>query len=80
MAGQFDEKAIFDVARQIDSGDARIAYLKQVCGDDEQLRQKNLSVFKAWVGEDAWTLKRWKTRGGVPGVTKEEIARMKLKY
>jgi hypothetical protein len=45
-----------------------------------RVRQKNLNVFKAWVGEDAWMLKRWKARGDVPGATKEEIARLKLKY
>ena len=37
MTSQFDEKAIFDVARQIDAEAARIDYLKQVCGDDQKL-------------------------------------------
>ena len=32
-----DEEAIFKVAREIKSPDARAAYLEQVCGDDQQL-------------------------------------------
>ena len=31
---QIDEEAIFDVARRIDSREARADYLKQVCGND----------------------------------------------
>jgi hypothetical protein len=49
-------------------------------GADENERQKNLKMFKAWVGEDAWTLKRFQARGEVPGISKEELAKMKLKY
>ncbi len=37
MDEQFNEKEIFDVARRIDSADARIAYLTQVCGDNHSL-------------------------------------------
>jgi len=37
MTSQFDEKAIFDVARQIDFEAARIDYLRQVCGDNQRL-------------------------------------------
>ena len=49
-------------------------------GDDDEERQKNLKIFKAWVGEDAWILKRWNAKGDVPGATKEEISKMKLEY
>jgi len=49
-------------------------------GSSEEERQKNLKLFKAWVGEDAWVLNRWKARGDVPGVTKEQVSKMKLKY
>lgn len=28
-------------------------------GVDEAERQRNLTLFKAWVGNDAWSLKRW---------------------
>ena len=37
MTGQPDEKAVFDVARQIAPGTARLAYLQQICGDDREL-------------------------------------------
>ena len=72
------------VMRRLDDGkstkDGEPGNMYEHLGDDDQERRKNLKVFKAWVGEDAWTLKRWKTRGDVPGATKEEITRMKLKY
>jgi hypothetical protein len=72
------------IMRRLDDGkstkDGKAGNMYEHLGDDDQERQKNLNVFKAWVGEDAWTLKRWKERGDVPGATKEEIARMKLKY
>jgi len=49
-------------------------------GADENERQKNLRLFKARVGEDASSLKRWQARGDVPGVTKEELEKMTLKH
>ena len=49
-------------------------------GDTDEERQKNLGVFKAWVGEGAWNLKRWTARGSVPAITKEELDRIKVKY
>jgi len=49
-------------------------------GSSDEERQKNLNLFKSWVGEDAWVLNRWKARGEVPGVTKEQVSKMKLKY
>lgn len=41
-------------------------------GATEEERQKNLSLFKAWVGN--WNLKKW------PEVTKEELNGIKVKY
>src|SRR3954451_6357287 len=35
-----DEKAIFNVARQIGSPDARAEYLRQACGADSGLRER----------------------------------------
>jgi hypothetical protein len=49
-------------------------------GKNEEERQKNLAVLKAWVGEGGWTLKRWEARGNVPGITKEELAKIRVKY
>lgn len=44
---QLDEKAIFDVARQIESPEALSAYLKQVCSDDHALRQRIENMVRA---------------------------------
>lgn len=41
-------------------------------GATEDERQKNLGLFKAWVGN--WSLKRW------PDMTKEELNGIKAKY
>ncbi|MRR36663.1 cytochrome C, partial [bacterium] len=41
-------------------------------GTTEEERQKNLALFKAWVGN--WNLKKW------PEVTKEELDGVKVKY
>lgn len=49
-------------------------------GDDESDRQQNLKLMKAWVGESAWKLKRWKNSGDKPGITKEELELLKVKY
>ena len=72
------------IMRRLDDGkstkDGKPGNMFEHLGDDVKEREKNLSIFKAWVGEEAWTLKRWSARDDVPGVTKEEIARMKLTY
>lgn len=49
-------------------------------GSSDEERQKNFKLFKGWVGEDAWALNRWKARGKVPGITKDQVSKMKLKY
>ena len=43
-------------------------------GVTEEERQKNLALFKAWIGQEAWVLKKQDT------ITKEELARIKAKY
>src|SRR5262245_49729318 len=41
MTGEIlDEKTIFNVARSIDSPDARSAYLRQACGEDVNLIER----------------------------------------
>ena len=52
----------------------------QFLGTNEEERQQNLKTFKAWVGPDAWILKRWEARGNVPAITKEELDKMQVKY
>lgn len=72
------------VMRRLDDGantkDGKPGNMYQYLGTTEEERQKNLKLFKAWIGEDAWTLKHWDKDGDVSGVTKDEIDMMKLKY
>jgi hypothetical protein len=72
------------IMRRLDDGksvrDGKPGNMYQHLGDEEAERQKNLKLLKAWVGEDAWTLKRWTARGDIPAVTKEELNKLKLKY
>ena len=49
-------------------------------GSSDEERQKNLKLFKAWVGEGGWNLNRWKARGDVPGATKEQLSKIAVKY
>lgn len=49
-------------------------------GATDAERKANLALIKAWVGEGAWNLQRWKKRGQVPAITKEELDKLKLKY
>lgn len=70
--------------RRLDDGsntaDHKPGNMHQYLGATDQERQTNLKVFKAWVGDDAWILKRWNKRGDVPGLTREELDKMKVKY
>ena len=64
------------VMRRLDDGagtrDAKPGNMYQYLGADATERQKNLKLFRAWVGN--WTLKRF------PELTKEELAGIKVKY
>jgi hypothetical protein len=72
------------VMRRLDDGsnaaDRKPGNMYQYLGATDEERQANLKVFKAWVSEEGWTLKRWDKRGDVPAVTKEELSKMKVKY
>lgn len=72
------------IMRRLDDGknakDSKPGNMYQYLGATEADRQKNLGIFKAWVGEAAWTHKRWDAKGDMPGVTKEELSMMKVKY
>jgi hypothetical protein len=52
----------------------------QNLGATEEERQKNLNLFKQWVGKDAWKLNRWEARGKVPAITKRDLDKIKVKY
>lgn len=72
-AGWPDSGAIM---RRLDDGknskDGKAGNMYQYLGATEDERQKNLALFKAWVG--AWTLKRF------PDLTKEELTGIKVPY
>ena len=52
----------------------------QYLGGSDEERAKNLQTIKAWLGDGAWNLNRWSARGDVPGVTKEQLDKIKAKY
>lgn len=70
--------------RRLDDGkgakDGKPGNMYQYLGKTEDERQNNLTLFKAWLGEDAWFHNRWDAKGDVPGVTKEALSKLKLKY
>jgi hypothetical protein len=43
-------------------------------------RDKNLKAIKVWLGEGAWNQNRWSTRDNVPGITKEQLDKVKAKF
>jgi len=70
--------------RRLDDGsntkDRKPGNMYQYLGTTDRERKKNLFQFKAWVGEDGWNLNRWKKRGDVPGVTKDQLGKVKVRY
>lgn len=70
--------------RRLDDGksvkDGKPGNMYRHLGSDDAERQKNLAIVKAWVGEGAWNLNRWKARGDVPAITREQLDKLKLKY
>jgi hypothetical protein len=64
--------------RRLDNGknasDGKAGNMYQYLGGTDADREKNLAVFKAWVGEDAWTLKRR------DAISKDELMKIKAKY
>ena len=49
-------------------------------GASDEERAKNLATIKAWLGDGAWNLNRFKERKDDPGVTKEQLEKIKAKY
>ena len=72
------------IMRRLDDGkntsDGKPGNMYQNLGATEEERQKNLNLFKEWVGKDAWKLNRWEARGKVPAITKEDLDKVKVKY
>ena len=71
------------IMRRLDDGksaDGKPGNMYQYLGGTDEERQKNLNLFKGWVGKDAWKLNRWNARGKVPAITKEDVDKIKVKY
>ncbi|HEY1378890.1 MAG TPA: hypothetical protein VGF55_18965, partial [Gemmataceae bacterium] len=62
-----DEKAIFNVARQIGSPDPRAEYLHQACGTDSDLRERVQGLLHAYE-EQASFLESPPAAGGIPTI------------
>ena len=82
LVGWTDTGAIM---RRLDDGKNALAGGKpgnmyQYLGANDDERQKNLQLFKAWVGPDAWVLNRLKARGAVPGISKEHLEKIEARY
>ena len=72
------------VMRRLDDGKGapggKPGNMHEFLGGTNEERAKNLQTFKAWLGDGAWNLNRWETRGNVPGITKEQLDKIKGKY
>lgn len=70
--------------RRLDDGsntaDKKPGNMYKHLGETDAERTAALKLIKAWVGEGAWNLNRWGQRGDVPGITKEQLDKLKLKY
>jgi hypothetical protein len=66
------------IMRRLDDGknikDGKPGNMYLYLGATEEERQKNLALFKEWIGKDAWILKRR------DALTKDDLARFKVKY
>jgi len=72
------------IMRRLDDGkgasDGKPGNMYKYLGATEEERQKNLNLFKEWVGVDGWKLNRWEARGKVPAISKEDMDKIKVKY
>ena len=66
---QLDEEAIFHIARQLTSGDARATYLDQVCAGDASLRERVEALLTIHDGEQEFLRSH-----AVPAATVEPTA------
>jgi hypothetical protein len=71
--------------RRLDDGTSPLAGGKpgnmyKYLGESDAERAKNLATLKAWLGQGGWNLNRWKARGDVPAITKEQVDKLVLKY
>jgi len=71
------------MARRLDDGknaDGKPGNMHAFLGSTDQDRARNLATLKSWLGEGAWNLNRWETRGNVPAIAKDQLDKIKAKY
>lgn len=72
------------IMRRLDDGkgaaEGKAGNMYAHLGEGAEERAANLAKIKSWLGDGAWNLNRWGTRGDVPGVTKEQLDKIKAKY
>lgn len=71
------------VMRRLDDGKAdggKPGNMYKFLGGTDEERTKNLKTIQDWLGDGAWNLNRWKARGNVPGITKEQLEKIRAKY
>lgn len=71
------------IMRRLDDGkggDGKPGNMYAYLGNSDAERAKNLQTIKTWLGDGAWNLNRWEARGHTPGMTKEQIDRVKATY
>jgi len=69
--------------RRLDDGKAaggKPGNMYAFLGANDDERAKNLATIKEWLGEGAWNMNRWKARGDAPGITKDQLDKVKAKY
>lgn len=69
--------------RRLDDGSSaggKPGNMYQYLGADDEERGKNLKTIKIWLGDGAWNLNRFKAKGDVPGISKEQLEKIKAKY
>jgi len=69
--------------RRLDDGKAaggKPGNMYQFLGGSDEERAKNLKMIKDWLGDGSWNLNRWKVRGDVPGITKDQLEKIKANY
>jgi mono/diheme cytochrome c family protein len=71
------------VMRRLDDGKSaggKPGNMYQYLGTTDEERQKNLQTFKDWVGPEGWVMNRFSARGNVPGISKEQLEKILVKY
>lgn len=69
--------------RRLDDGSStggKVGNMYQYLGSTDEERASNLKTVKAWLGDGAWNLNRFKTKDNVPGISKEQLEKIKAKY